>query len=429
MSRALDRLLKVAIPFKEYLHTMTIVFTGSTFAEMIPICMAPFLTRLYIPEDFGRYGLIISVSALLAQFSTLRYENSIIIAKDSQEVFFTWKLCEYLIFTIHVLFILAMTVTYSIVEMLLPNYSWGNSFFLIPLVSLGSALFRVQILVNNRNENFSFASRIKVVQASLIATFSITLGIIYVQDGLIWALILGNLGGVLFLRPKLTNFPPPEIKKLMEVAKRYSNFAYYALPGELVNNATSRYPLMVFPFLFGNEIAGYLTLSYRVVAMPARFVANAVSEVFFQRASKEMRDKHDCRHLFLLTAGVLLIIGLLGFGSLYLLSDHIFEVFFGEQWKNTGEYIKFLIPLFLVSFVVSPLSSMIYVAEKQKWDFFWHMGNLILITSSSLVSYFFFEKIEAVLLAFVMAGSCAYFVYFIMLLMLTKGNPHEIKRT
>lgn len=412
--------LKILYPLRGYFRDLFVVFSGSSIAEILPIIITPLLTRIYLPEDFGIYGFVLSIATLLGVFSTLRYENSIIIAKDYEEARVALRLCEYISYASHFLLILLIILTSRF--FLATNDQYITWFMLIPLVSFSSAFLRIQISFATRKSNFKDISKIRILQAISIAFLSATFGLsALIENGLIWALIVGNVIGILLFKFKQKERELIAWQQIMLFFKRHKNFALYSLPAELVNTGTSRYPLLIAPIMFGTEVAGYLTLAYRLVGLPARFISTAVAQVFFQHTSKSARNAQNCRQLFLITSGVLLIISLVGFGSLFMVNDSVFETVLGAKWKNVGEYIRILIPLFAINFIVSPQSSLIYVAEKQSLDLLWQISYFFCILICSLICWWFFETIESVLLTIVLVGSMAYLVYFWIMLMLAEN--------
>lgn len=425
MSRKLGQYLKILAPFHTYLRNLLIIFSGSTVAEFIPLLSAPILTRVYNPSDFGHYGFVISLAVLYGQFSTLRYENSIVISKEPHEVLTSLKLCEYLSIFFHfILFLFCFFYLRSNYPMFL------DTCLLILLASFGGIFFRLQVLLANREGRFKQVSMVRVVQAFLIAFLSIVFGLIpIVSNGLIWALLISNMGSSLYLRFFKTTKGSVTKNDLFSNLKRYKNFLFCSLPAELINVGSARYPLLVFPILMGETVGGFLALAYRVVAMPARFIANAVGEIFFQSARKEMMDHKECRSLFLFTASLLGFLGAIGFGTLFFSSDFIFTFIFGEEWKETASFVKLLIPLFLTNFVVSPLSSMIYVAEKQSWDLLWQTSYFFIAVGGSLLSWFLVKDAKIVLLCFVLSSTGMYVIYFFMLFTLaTRGSMFPLQR-
>lgn len=419
--------LKILHPLRGYFRDLFVVFSGSSIAEMLPIIITPLLTRIYVPEDFGIYGFVLSIATLLGVFSTLRYENSIVIAKDYNEACVALRLCEYVSYAFHFLLIVLIILSSSF--FFTTNDQYITWMMLIPLVSFSSAFLRIQISFATHKGNFKDISKIRILQAISIAFLSAIFGLsALIENGLIWALIVGNVIGALLFKFKQKERELIAWQQIMVFFKRHKNFALYSLPAELVNTGTSRYPLLIAPIMFGAEVAGYLTLAYRLVGLPARFISTAVAQVFFQHTSVSARNTQNCRQLFLITSGALLIVSLVGFGSLFMISDSIFEAVLGAKWKNIGEYIRILIPLFAINFIVSPQSSLIYVAEKQDLDLFWQISYFFSILMGSLACWWFFETIESVLLTIVLLGSIAYLVYFWIIFTLAENlsKPNEI---
>jgi O-antigen/teichoic acid export membrane protein len=60
--------------------------SGNSFAQLIPILIAPILTRIYTVEDFATFALFISVCSVLGVFSNLKYAGAIVIADLKKEV-------------------------------------------------------------------------------------------------------------------------------------------------------------------------------------------------------------------------------------------------------------------------------------------------------------------------------------------------------
>jgi len=54
-------------------------------------------------------------------------------------------------------------------------------------------------------------------------------------------------------------------------------------------------------------------------------------------------------------------------------SEWLFAFAFGEVWRGAGTIAVWLLPLFALRFIASPLSYMVYIAGKQHIDLLWQI--------------------------------------------------------
>ena len=72
--------------------------------------------------------------------------------------------------------------------------------------------------------------------------------------------------------------------------------------------------------------------------------------------------------------------------------EDLFVFFFGPEWVQAGTYAKILLPSLTIKFLVNPLSFMIYVAEKQKWNLF----IMIFLVSGMIMSFYLADNPKGV---------------------------------
>ena len=101
------------------------------------------------------------------------------------------------------------------------------------------------------------------------------------------------------------------------------------------------------------------------------------------------------------------------------MADRVFVVAFGEPWRRAGTIAVWLVPMFAMRFVASPLSYVFYIAGKQHVDLIWQCA-LLSVTLWAFLSAANFK--EAVL--FYSAGYAAlYVVYALMSYRFSRGRP------
>ena len=70
----------------QYKKNVLIMVVGRVAAQAIPILITPILTRLYSPNDFGVFGVFLTIISIVAMASNGRYCLSIILPKDEDKV-------------------------------------------------------------------------------------------------------------------------------------------------------------------------------------------------------------------------------------------------------------------------------------------------------------------------------------------------------
>jgi O-antigen/teichoic acid export membrane protein len=56
----------------------------------------------------------------------------------------------------------------------------------------------------------------------------------------------------------------------------------------------------------------------------------------------------------------------------------VFQVIFGEAWGDAGTLIQAVVFLLMIRFISSPLSYVWIICGRQRLDFFWQLGLLVL---------------------------------------------------
>ena len=67
-----------------FLRNVGTLFTGTSVAQILPLVISPFLTRVYSPEEFGILAMFVAFSSVIGVISTGRYELAIIQAKSDR---------------------------------------------------------------------------------------------------------------------------------------------------------------------------------------------------------------------------------------------------------------------------------------------------------------------------------------------------------
>ena len=147
-------------------------------------------------------------------------------------------------------------------------------------------------------------------------------------------------------------------------------------------------PNLLLNKMFGNNFAGYYSMSDKVLGSPIYFITSSVGDVFKQEASLQYRTNGNCFEIFRKTCKTLFLVGIVPFALIFVFSPMLVPIIFGPGWEPIGIYIRILSVMYFTKFVVSPLSYIVYIVEKQKYLIFFQVITLLSLLISFGVGYY-----------------------------------------
>jgi O-antigen/teichoic acid export membrane protein len=101
-----------------------------------------------------------------------------------------------------------------------------------------------------------------------------------------------------------------------------------------------------------------------------------------------------------------------------LVAEPLFVLAFGEPWRQAGVIAIWLMPLFTMRFVASPLSYVFYIAGKQQVDLLWQCALLAM----TLAAFVFPSTFETSVSFYAVGYAALYVVYIVMSYRYSKGE-------
>lgn len=370
-------------------HVITLL-TGTAAAQLIPIALTPVLTRLFSPADFGQFGIFFSLAMLTGVTATLRYSYALLLPESDQKALRLGWLCIGIAAAISLALVIVVVPFAGHWERLLKQTSYTVPLYLLPVSTFLAGAQATLYTLANRRRAFRSMAISKVVQAAGAVLISILLAVFLdlTSLGLIMGYVAGQVLGILSLSGTLKEFGiinRDSDVTISSVAKRYRGFALLSLPADFINMLTNQLPVFFISYYFTEAIIGQYNLTFRVIMGPLSILGVAILDVFKERAARDYNETGSCRPIFLKTARILAFVGVPLLLILYPLAPGLFAIIFGPEWREAGEYVQVLIPLFAAKFVISPLSYVIYIAERQAWDLVWQIALLVVVAASFFI--------------------------------------------
>lgn len=416
MLRGLIEKIKNSLNSKTSRNALVLMI-GTVASQALPLLISPVLTRLFSPNEFGLFSLYFSVSMILWVFITGKYDMAIIIPRQDDEANSLTQLAIAITIIISVLLLLPSVLFKNEIAVLLDNPSLKNYIFLLPVSALFLGLYQVFNYWCNRNEMYSQLAWSRFNRSAGTSGWSILLGYIHITGGLIIGDLLGQIVSTLVLayralKKDIKLFTVINIKQIKQVALKYNDFPKYNIPSSLLEKVSGQLPTLLFTSFYGLSVVGLFGFSQRIISAPGTVISKATGDVFRQEASKRFAEHGECGSLFDQAFKKLLLLGIIPFLIIGLFSPIIFSLVFGKQWQEAGVYAQLLTPMFYLQFVVSPLSTMFLIAQKQKTDLLMQMGLALGLLISLLIGKFAFNSEKITLILVSITYSIKYLIEF-----------------
>jgi O-antigen/teichoic acid export membrane protein len=371
---ALRKWVEKMLPRGRIVRGVLLLAGGSAAAQVISIAASPILTRLYSPEDYGTSGVFGNFLLLLVIVATAQYEQAITLPAEDGAAVQLVRLCLVMVLLIASVCAVVLWFCGDAVLNLLNAPALGPYFWLLPVGLFAAGAYQALYYWAIRQKAYSLLSRTRLTQAVSGTAISLALGIFYRGPlGLILAAIAFQAAGITTLACELFRRVPLDVlhvryHDLRQSAVTYRRFPLYVVPATFLSTASYSVPVLLLASLFGTEQSGYYGLAYRVISLPTMLVGVAVSHVFLAEAAQMLRSEPErlpgfFRRVTSRMAYVGLAIIVLG-----AISPFVFSFAFGAKWQMAGIYAACLSLRGAAQAVVSPISSIAVIRQRQAWQ-------------------------------------------------------------
>lgn len=352
-----------------FFRNVTTLALGTVVSQAIVLASSPLLSRLFSVADFGVLSVFTSISVFFAVLSTGRYEFAIGLPENDAKAKLIFLLIVKLGFTISMCYFGVIFLLKDIFNIqdgagfLKERTAWLSPvyiFFIAVYSGLGYWFQRFK-----KYKEITFANAIQVCCTAL---FSLIFGYLHVKSGMIFSLIIGVILSCLFLVIRSREVFWKDFFKLstFTIAKEYSSFPRYMILSDLSLTASQQFIPIVFSVLYNTTIVGFFAMANRMLRLPNIVITSSIANVFRNDAIDELRDKGNCKNLYISTFKKLAVMSFPIYLIIFIFSPFLFEWFFGKDWLQAGYFARILSALLMVEFIATPLNSIFYIVEKQK---------------------------------------------------------------
>jgi len=400
---------------KNFLRSFKNVLFGSVVAQFIPFLGSLLITRIYFPAEFGSYSIWLGAVMTAAVVVTCRLEMALGVEPDGEDRRFAMVAVLTTTSLVCIMLILVVISIYSFVPQI-RDLSLSLILMFFPATFFLSLLNCWQSYASVEGA-YRELSIIRIMSAFWITLIQIVIGYIFpdavsLAIGFFIGVLLGLLTAAYFIPIDLSYFSRLSIfkSKLWDFWFKHRDFPRYALLADTINIISGQLPILIIGSKFGAEFSGFYAFTSRIVGAPISLFGAAALDVFKRMAAESYRKYGNCRKEYRYTFILLASLGAALAIGVTLIAESAFVFLFGETWRQSGVIAVWLVPLFAMRFVASPLSYTFYIAGKQGVDLIWQCTLLIM----TLLIFYFLINFEMIIRTYAIGYGCLYILYLVL---------------
>lgn len=407
------------LPKGRFGRNVGILTGGTVVAQGIAILVTPILTRLYTPADFNPLALYISLISLLTVAASFRYNTAIPLGESDKEAI------NLLVLSVVLSLVVSLLIAVPII--LIPD--WIGKFIGYPRISTYLWLVPIGVVLAawydalqfwaTRKHRMPLIARTRLTRALFGSGAQLSLGAIrHSPFGLIFGHMVYCGMGVVGLASSVLQDDREHLSSVsmayaFKMAVKYIRYPIFAVPDALLNVAGIEAPVLIIAAFSVGPEAAYLMLAMRIVGLPMSLIGSSVAQVFLAEAPDRQREgtlgiftRRTMWKLFKRGGPIIALIGLV--------APYVFPLAFGAAWSRAGLIVAWTAPWYILQFVASPVSVLLYVLNRMRTAMFLQFFGCImrvgLVGLAALTSPNYMTEIYAV------SGAVFYLIYVIVLL-------------
>lgn len=413
---------------KNFYKDIGTLIGGTGIAQAIPIAISPILTRIYTPEDFGVLAFYAASIAIISVAATGRYEMAILMPKTDKKA---KNLAAFSFLIVAAISILSLVLFYFSGTAILNKLNFGIYEFLIFLIPFGifsRAIFQIFIYALNRVKYYKAIAGAKITQSFGVSGLQLGFGILsFSSFGLVLGRLLGDVLGSLYgcwltVRHVRFKIEALEWEEMKGQAKEYKEFPKFNAPHAFTNTSSSNLPNILLATLFSSSIAGFYSLSHRVCFAPIHLISSSVQQVFSRSITEQYNNNEDIHAFTVSVFKQLATFAIIPFAILLIFAPELFGFIFGDEWREAGVYSQILTPFLFLVFIVSPLTYVPLLLNKQRKAFVIDLIYLVLRAIALSLGFWFGDAVMAITF-YSIAGIIIQLYLLYWILTLTKNSP------
>lgn len=338
------------------------VATGTAGAQAIAMAFSPAITRIYGPETFGAMGTFIAIFEMVSPLAALSYPLAMVLPKQDSDAIGLAKISLWIALLTSLITAMVLILFKTPIVEAFNLHAIEPYLLILPVTMLFSVLMTISSQWTIRKRLFNLKAKSAILQAIVIGLMKAGLGLLNpsaimligtTSFGYLLQAILIGVG----IREKNKEDRPSKLSNFdaTGLLKQYKDFACYRTPQIFLNSVGQSLPILMLANLFTPAAVGFYVLARTVLFVPSNLIGTSVAEVFYPKFVETIRNGESGKKLLVKACTTLAAIGSLPYLVLIAFGPWLFALIFGADWKEAGEYSRWMSIWLFVVLVTRPI--------------------------------------------------------------------------
>ena len=330
---------------------------GGAGAQAINFLALPVISRLYAPEAYAIWAIVMATAAILGSIACFRYELAIVIPREEEEASAIFWGCIFSSLLLGMVVLLGAHTPWA--QRVIAEYDvgpvWFYTVFTPLMISTMGISFALQYWnVRQRAFTINSVSQVALAAMTLLVQFIYARAATATTTGLLAGSLAGQLSLIVVCLAGYRNIAQPGInyqilKKIPNIVRKHHRFLFYSTPYTMFGLLRSRASLLVLDYFLTSREVGLYAFAFRIINFPVSLLSSALRPVLFKEIAEqgaavlEDRINNILKFLAMVATPVVVIY--------FFYAEDMFRLVFGEKWAGSGTMGKFIIlPVFTFIF-------------------------------------------------------------------------------
>lgn len=364
----------------EFIGSVATLASATVIGHLAAILFSPIITRLYTAEEMSYQSVFTRIVLFLSVVATARFEYAFTLPKRMEHAYSLFRVSIK-----SLLVVLAITVLFVL---LLQFYPFEDKHInqLLLLVPLGVLVASFYSQLSNwalRLKDFKHIGRSKILMSvafGLVAIALFPLGYFGIITAYICSFVAASLLFIRNFKRAKNSMKSYQLKgRDYAIAKNYLDFPRINLPHALIDLSKELFIAFYMIMTFDKAVLGLYDLSFRMLRVPIAVIGASIGQVFLKKAVDLRNEGKAIFPLLKKTMLLLFMVSIIPFSIIMIFGTDIFSLVFGKEWKEAGYYTQIMTPWLMVNFLISPVSQVPIILNKQRGFFILGITSTLLM--------------------------------------------------